>query len=290
MTRGRWTTGIVAVALLAAGLVAVPAPAAADPGRLAQTALGALAVKGRAPMTGYSRAQFGPTWSDVDRNGCDTRTDILVRDLVERTMANRCKVISGVLYPDPYTGRGLTYVRGRSVVDIDHVVALGNAWVTGAQQLSAAGRLAFANDPLNLLAVDASANRQKRDGDAATWLPSNKRFRCAYVARQVAVKVKYRLWATPAEKAAIARVLHDCPQQSVPADGTLPAPAPFATTSPPARPDRPMPSGSSDSAVRFANCDAVRAAGAAPIRKAATPQLYAANARLDRDRDGVACE
>ena len=218
--------------VLVCALLAFPAPTAtaapgSRPAREAATAANVLAtldVKGRAPMTGYDRERFGPDWPDVDRNGCDTRTDILVRDLVERRMSGRCLVLSGVLLPDPYTGRGLTYVRGRSVVDIDHVVALGNAWATGAQKVSLRTRTAFANDPLNLLAVSASANRQKGDGDAATWLPSSKRYRCAYVARQVAVKAKYRLWVTRAERDAILRVLSACPDQQVPVDGSLPDP------------------------------------------------------------------
>ena len=288
MIRRLWITALATAVLLAgAGSVAPTASGADTPA--AATVLSSLPVKGRAPMTGYARSQFGQAWADVDRNGCDTRTDILKRDLVERQMANRCKVLSGVLYPDPYTGRPLTYVRGRSVVDVDHVVALGNAWATGAQQLTGDDRLALANDPFNLLAVQASANRQKGDGDAATWLPSNKRYRCAYVARQVAVKAKYRLWVTPAEKAAIARVLGTCPGQRVPRDGTLPDPAPPAsgggsTTAGSA-------TGSTSTAlVSYPNCDAARAAGAAPIRKAATPELYALNDSLDRDKDGVACE
>lgn len=232
-------------------------------------------------MTGYSRDLFGGDWTDVDGNGCDTRADILRRDLVERVMSSRCSVLSGVLYPDPFTGAPLTYVRGRSVVDIDHVVALGNAWATGAQGIGPTARIQFANDPLNLLAVSASANRQKQDGDAATWLPSNKAFRCAYVARQVAVKAKYRLWVTSAEKEAIRRVLQACPRQRIPTDGTLPDPAPAVS------------SGGSTSPLgveRYQNCTAARAAGVTPIRKSTDPALYAANRHMDRDGDGVACE
>ena len=209
-----WIVRLVVVAAVA--LVSATSPAVASgPGApsaeppTAVSVLDVLLVKGRAPLTGYSRDQFGLAWIDVDRNGCDTRTDILVRDLVERVMSGRCKVLSGVLYPDPYTGRKLVYVRGRSVVDIDHVVALGNAWATGAQRLSATDRTAFANDPLNLLAVEASSNRQKGDGDAATWLPANKGFRCAYVARQVAVKAKYHLWVTRADAELVARVTRE---------------------------------------------------------------------------------
>lgn len=174
-----------------------------------------LPVKGRAPKTGYDRAQFGPAWKDIDRNGCDTRNDILRRDLknVESKPGNGgCVILSGTLN-DPYTGVEIGFRRGKytsSLVQIDHVVALSNAWQTGAQQLSQPQREALANDPDNLLAVDGAANMAKSDGDAATWLPPNKGFRCAYVSRQVQVKSKYGLWVTPAEKQAIIRVLKTC--------------------------------------------------------------------------------
>ena len=101
-------------------------------------------------------------------------------------------------------------------VQIDHVVALGDAWQKGAQQWTSAERVAFANDPLELLAVSGPANQQKGDADTATWLPPNKAFRCAYVARQVAVKRKYRLWVTAAEEQAMIRVLSGCPAQPLP--------------------------------------------------------------------------
>jgi len=171
-----------------------------------------LAVKGRAPKTGYSRSAFGPSWSDVDRNGCDTRNDILKRDLLNITFREKtreCVVERGVLL-DSFSGETINFIRGEKtsfLVQIDHVVALSNAWQTGIFQASVKTRTAFANDPLNLLAVKGSLNSQKGDGDAATWLPPNKPFRCAYVARQVAVKKKYGLWVTKAEKDAIMRVL-----------------------------------------------------------------------------------
>ncbi|GAA1976810.1 hypothetical protein GCM10009817_16400 [Terrabacter lapilli] len=188
--------------------------------RAASLALGRLQVKGRAPMTGYDRSAFGAPWTDdVDvaggHNGCDTRNDVLRRDLTGtrlKTGTHGCVVLAGIL-ADPYTGRTLDFVRGRSSsaqVQIDHVVALGDAWVTGAQQLSASRRVALANDPLELLAVDGRTNSAKRDADAASWLPPNKAFRCAYVARQVAVKARYHLWVTAAEKASIGRVLATC--------------------------------------------------------------------------------
>jgi hypothetical protein len=95
-------------------------------------------------------------------------------------------------------------------VQIDHVVPLADAWQKGAQQWSPAKRIDFANDPLNLLAVDGPTNQAKSDGDAATWLPPNKAYRCAYVTRQVAVKARYGVWVTQAEHDAIARILSRC--------------------------------------------------------------------------------
>ena len=179
-------------------------------------AIETLAVKGRAPKTGYSRSAFGPAWADVDRNGCDTRNDILKRDLTQitfRAKTKDCIVEIGVL-TDPFSGGSINFQRGirtSALVQIDHVVALSNAWQTGIFKSDLATRKSFANDPLNLLAVKGSLNSQKRDGDAATWLPPNKPFRCDYVSRQVEVKVKYNLWLTRAEKEAILRILSNPP-------------------------------------------------------------------------------
>lgn len=182
----------------------------------AAEALRTLPVKGRAPKTGYARTQFGDGWATS--RGCDMRNIILNRDLTGVAVNETCKVMSGSLN-DPYTGQIILFTRGASTSDkvqIDHVVALSNAWQTGAQQLSVDERKQLANDPLELLAVDGLANQQKSDGDAATWLPSNKAFRCQYVARQIAVKQKYRLWVTQAEVEAIERVLATCPGQKLP--------------------------------------------------------------------------
>lgn len=194
------------------GPVAQNAPASGK----AAVALNTLAVKGRAPKTGYARTQFGDGWATTA--GCDTRNIILNRDLKEVSVNDKCQVTRGMLN-DPYTGKIIKFVRGGGTsadVQIDHVVALGDAWQKGAQQLSGKEREQLANDPLELLAVDGPANQQKSDGDAATWLPSNKPFRCQYVARQIAVKQKYKLWVTPAEKDAMNRVLATCPGQDLP--------------------------------------------------------------------------
>lgn len=184
--------------------------------RRALDVLETLAVKGRASKTGYARTQFGNGWTRV--GSCDTRNQILRRDLADAVVNEACKVTRGTLN-DPYTGKTIAFTRGdktSDAVQIDHVVALSNAWQTGAQQLELARRIELANDPLELLAVDGPANQEKSSGDAATWLPSNKPFRCQYVARQIAVKEKYSLWVTPSEKEAMMRVLGACPDQLTP--------------------------------------------------------------------------
>ena len=199
-----------------------PAAAAGD----AATALAALPVKGRAPKTGYTREQFGPAWSDVDHDGCDQRNQVLARDMTGETFkagTRDCVVATGLLH-DPYTGHDIAFTRGQGTsekVQIDHVVAISDAWQKGAQQLDPAARTLLGNDPLNLLAVDGPTNMSKGDGDAATWLPPSKAYRCDYVARQVAVKKKYDLWVTTAERDAIGRVLAGCPGQPLPPEGSV---------------------------------------------------------------------
>ncbi|MGK5168883.1 GmrSD restriction endonuclease domain-containing protein [Geodermatophilus sp. CPCC 205761] len=290
----------------------------------ALAALAAVEVRGRAPRTGYDRDLFGSGWVDTDRNGCDTRNDVLARDLTGETVkpgTRNCVVLTGTL-ADPYSGRTIAFQRGQTTSDdvqVDHVVALSDSWQKGAQGWDGGRRTAFANDPLNLLAVDGPLNMQKGDGDAASWLPPARSYRCAYVARQVAVKVGYGLWMTQAEKNAIATVLSACPDEplprgvvaQLPAPTSPPAPAPVPAASPaprapvvvpaPAPAPRPAPAPAPVPAPApapvvpvpapapgpsYANCDAVRAAGAAPIR-AGDPGW---DQKFDRDRDGVGCE
>jgi hypothetical protein len=270
----RWTAAVVLSALLAlfgANLPAVAADTGTEPSATVQAAdlLETLPVKGRAPKTGYERSLFGATWADVDQNGCDTRNDILNRDLTEITYVTGvpCTVKTGVL-ADPYTGAVIDFVRGTTTsnaVQIDHVVALSDAWQKGAQQLTSEQRTAFANDPLNLQATDGPTNQQKGDGDAATWLPPAKGFRCEYVARQVSVKARYSLWVTQAEHDAIAGILATCPGQQAPAT---------------------VAAASGTTVLYYANCSEAVAAGAAPLH-AGTPGYRSG---LDGDGDGVACE
>jgi hypothetical protein len=194
------------------------------PEGLAIEALGKLAIKGRAPKTDYSRDQFGKGWADA--GNCDMRNRILARDMTEvRTVSDRdCTVTSGIL-DDPYTAQKITFTRGQDTSDdvqIDHVVALSDAWQKGAQQLAPAVRQQFANDPLNLLAVDGKTNMAKGDADAATWLPPNRDYRCRYVARQIAVKLKYSLWVTQAEHKAMSGILAACNGQVLPVVTSVP--------------------------------------------------------------------
>jgi hypothetical protein len=211
----------------------------------AGTALAGLAdlnVRQRGPSTGYARSRFGSALRDTDGNGCDQRNDVLRRDLTRKTVAtNGCAVLSGTL-SDPYSGRKVTFKRtpgGQAKVRIDHIVPLGDAWMKGARAWSAAKRSEFATDPLNLLAVGASVITGKRASDAVRWLPEAADYRCPYVARQVAVKRKYEIWVTPAERTTIAGILAGCAGQKLPKAGTIELGEAPPTDSKPVRPQRP---------------------------------------------------
>jgi hypothetical protein len=249
----------------------------------ARAMLDRLVVGGRGPKTGYDRiAVFGEPWADVDGNGCGTRDDILGRDLTAVTRRDDCHVLTGRL-DDPYTGRSLSMGTDRAAVQIDHVVALSLAWQLGAAQWTQGQRVRFANDPLNLIAVDGAANRQKSDSGPDSWLPSNKPYRCTYVIRFTRVAAQYRLRVTPSMRATISAQLDGCAiVYGEPADA---APLPPAaqevqtsgtdaeTTSPAAQP-------------YYANCAAVRAAGRGPLRRGEPGYRVG----LDRDDDGIACD
>jgi hypothetical protein len=212
---------LMLVVAVAVALGAATAPSRAAPGssssvpRWVRTALNRLAKLPVAPagtMTGYSRAKFGRAWQDVDQNACDTRDDILHRDLKPFTLkpGSDCVVASGDL-DDPYTGKIIHFVRGvstSSTVQIDHVVALAAAWRTGAAKWRTHRRLVYANDPDVLLAVDGPANNAKSDSDASEWVAP--KYSCRYVAQQLAIKKKYTLWLTQAEHDRMAVVLTSC--------------------------------------------------------------------------------
>ncbi len=321
----RFALLLASAPLLAAPLSVLPGAtpdvAFAAVGPTAQGSLSRLVVKGRAPRTGYTRAVFGAAWADIDRNGCDTRNDVLKRDLTGETFragTRSCVVVTGLLR-DPYTARPISFTKAAAAaVQIDHVVALSDAWQKGARTWSPAKRLVFANDPLNLLAVDGPTNQRKGDGDAATWLPPNRAYRCSYVARQVAVKVRYGAWVTPAERAAMARVLATCPTSLLPRGGAA-LPAPIATAPAPVAPApvapapvAPVPVAPVPVApgpVAPAPTPTVAAAPSAPANPGNTRNCgdfaswseadawyqtyvgaYGDVAQLDADHDGVVCE
>jgi hypothetical protein len=205
--------------LLIAGAMTIPLAPADAAEKKASVVLETLAVKGRAPKTGYDRNSFGG-WADLDNDSCHTRDEILMRDLQSVTFdpEEKCQVQTGT-FIDPYSGTRIDFLQGRgtsNLVQIDHVVAVSDAWQKGAFKWGSNTKISFYNDPLNLLAVQGRLNSQKGDGDAATWLPPLKSYRCPYVARQIAVKAKYSIWVTTAEKAAMKSILAKCPGQLLP--------------------------------------------------------------------------
>ena len=220
MKRSPWfAAGVVGVAFVAVSALGAcqVASSAEDEytGQPASEALERLQVVTDWRPNTYSRNAFGQPWADVDGNGCDTRNDILAGSLSNIRQTDHCRITSGRLQ-DPYTGTEIEFrIGGDPDVDIDHVVSLANAWYTGAEDLSADRRRKFANDPLNLLAVDAGANREKGAESASGWLPVAA-FRCEFVARQIAVKTTYRLGVRPGEVKAMTEVLSDCPDQRLP--------------------------------------------------------------------------
>lgn len=196
-----------------------PAPSEPNPGYdHARLLLAGLPVKGWDRHTDYARYRFGEAWSDdvnveFGHNGCNTRDDVLRRDLAQLTVRpGTCYAATGVLH-DPYTGVEIVFTRGpdtSGAVQIDHVVSLSDAWYKGARVWDPQRRKDFANDPRNLIAVAAQPNFDKAFRDAAGWLPPNAAFRCGFVARQVEVKTAYGLWVSAKEKRAMAAVLEDC--------------------------------------------------------------------------------
>lgn len=183
----------------------------------AKEALGKLAVRERLSNDNYERREFGSGWRTIQ--GCDMRNRILQRDLADIELdEDNCTVLSGTLEVDPFTGKQIDFIRGvgtSGAIHIEHLVAVSDAWGKGAQNLPYEERREFYNDPLNLVAVDGPANMQKGDADASEWLPRPE-YKCRYIARQIAVKLRYELWITQSEKSAMSDVLTTCPNQVLP--------------------------------------------------------------------------
>lgn len=265
----------------------------------ALAALEDLPVKNMTHTDDYERSAFGKAWDDVDNNGCDTRNDILARDLTEIVVDSSCKVQTGV-FNDPYTGTVINFDRSTGNgggVDIDHIIPLSLAWQTGAADWDEATRVAFANDPLNLAASDAGENRKKGDKDASRYLPPNVDFQCEYVARQITVRTKYAAFVTPAEKDAMKAVLNTCPDQLLSTDGkpgtdenysaTPAAPVAPAAAKPapaPAEAVPAAPAGGGD--PQFPSCAKAKAAGYGPYTSDRPEYSW----YRDGDGDGTVCE
>ncbi len=220
---------ILGITAIIAGTVLTPVVARAGYGPVSDAAASAVAATESAwgwaesawdwaadpvdrPAAGgdYDREKFGQSWADTDRNGCDTRNDILARDLdhVRLRDGSDCVVVAGWL-TDPYTGERVEFRKhDAGAVHVDHVVALAEAWQSGADSWSTDRRVRFANDPRNLLAAQASVNMAKSDHDAAEWMPP--RDQCGYARRVVVVKVAYGLAIDRAERRALDRALASC--------------------------------------------------------------------------------
>jgi Protein of unknown function (DUF1524) len=213
--------------------VSTPVPAAPAPGAgtehlpagildavAARAAVGTLRVLPKGSLTGYERdcgagagCVFGPAWADVDHNGCDTRNDVLHRDLTGiqvRPGTHDCVVVAGTL-ADPYTGTTVAFTKAEAgKVQIDHVVPLAAAWTQGAAGWTPAQREQFANDPGNLIATESGPNEAKGDDTADEWVPPSAAFGCAYARVIVTVKERYSLAVTQSELGALERLLGTC--------------------------------------------------------------------------------
>lgn len=219
-TTGKLLSALVACALVAgsnsaAQAVQTTVPRATTVAKqvaAAKLMLNKLAIV-RPSTADYDRTgQFGDTWADVDGDGCDTRNDILERDLVKEQYKDSCLIATGVLR-DPYTAKTINFVRGvgtSTKVQIDHVIALHLAWQYGATKWSFGKRVTFANDPINLIATDGPTNGSKSDSGPDEWLPPNKSYRCTYVIRFIRIAYLYKVGINANMKSVMQSTLATC--------------------------------------------------------------------------------
>lgn len=176
-------------------------------------ALGGIEVSDAADIDYDREGQFGADWLDTNDNGCSTRNDILARDLQYTDIdSDGCTVLTGLLI-DPYTGDSIDFTRGQSTsmaVQIDHVVPLSLAARHGALDWTEEDRIEFANDPINLLAVDGATNEAKSDLAVGEWLPPNEAFHCEFVSIYVNVVDTYGLSMPASDAEAAEQVLAGC--------------------------------------------------------------------------------
>lgn len=290
---------VLCAALLLVGVspTSLPAAHAAQPASTFHSLLASLPTDESPSLhSGYVRSHF-KLWLDTDRDGCNTRAEVLIAEaLAALTQHGRCTIDSGSWY-SPYDGVTLTSARK---VDIDHMVPLKEAWLSGAYRWDAATRASFANDlgyPAALIAVSASSNRSKSDRDPAAWMPSNAGFRCEYAAIWVAVKYRWSLTVDSAERNTLANTLANCAEIAAPVPDKVivtfspenaASDANRNTVTEPALPTGGT-RGSGDGVTDpdYGTCAAAHAAGRGPYYQAIDPEY---GFYRDRDKDGMVCE
>jgi hypothetical protein len=250
---------------------------------------------------GYDRKLF-KHWVDADKNGCDTRKEVLIAEAIIKPKIGAKCVLSGGTWISAYDNK--TFKGTGSGLDVDHMVPLSEAWRSGAWQWTSEEREKFANDLQDervLIAVSATSNRSKSDKDPANWLPKGSGEEvCDYVFNWIAVKYRYSLTIDSKERMVIDRISQEpsCADrhaqtmvkpliqfQKYIAKGDS-KPTPNKTQVAPT----PAPSKSLPKAMRYKNCTEAKNAGVTPILKSTNPELYELNKGLDRDKDGDACE
>lgn len=288
------TTRFARWAQLAAATIAtmVAVSLAATPAAEAATASSTKTLLGQLPVAtehsaGYLRALF-PTWIDADKDGCNTRAEVLIAEAtIKPDIGAKC-ALSGGRWLSPYDH---VVVTAAANLDIDHLVPLAEAWQSGAWRWSAATRTAYANDlgyAADLVAVTAHANRAKGDREPSAYLPTARSYDCSYVAQWVAVKWRWRLSVDPAEKAWLTKFLAACRWPMI---ATPPRPAIVNIAQP--------------KIATFATCTDMHkiyphgvgklgakdsTTGTPDTRFLVSTAIYTANQALDRDKDGIACE
>lgn len=291
------TTALLSLSAIAGGAApadaagAVAAVQAAPKGTAdARTLLAALRVTKETHVATYQRTKFA-VWNDADRDGENTRAEVLKAESRITASVNRNGTVKGGKWIGAYDN---TVITKASRLDVDHMVPLAEAWMSGAATWSAKRREAFGNDlgyGPSLIAVSLSSNRSKGASDPAEWMPKASSYACPYVKQWIAVKYRWHLTVDPAEKSALLTSLATCATNTVAKPGKPDVAALVAKKAPTPKPKKAPSSGSSSGgsspSAYYANCAAVRAAGAAPLR-AGQPGYE--TPRLDRDGDGVACE
>jgi len=296
----KWFSYPVIVALLLTGNLSANAVTASPP--IAQDKL-----------DGYDRSLF-KHWIDANKNGCDTRAEVLISEAVVKPKVDKKCKLTGGKWLSPYDKKS---VSNASQLDVDHLVPLAEAWRSGAWAWTAQQRQDFANDLSDkraLIAVTLTTNRSKGDRDISEWVP--KVDTCGYVQNWIAIKIRYSLTYDSKEALALSDFFEKCnfgeipvqaltgySYQSQPLEPVQPSPTPTVSNTPVATPTpsvtpsaSPSPAASvsptptKPAAIKYKNCTEAKAAGVTPIRKDTNPELYALNTALDGDKDGDACE